>query len=70
MSEQEKKRQKIDNLLNAETKSKLLCRPYTSQKITLIEKEWRIKQTKKTKQNEKKVLNCSRLSDEGPPLRQ
>ena len=32
MSEQEKKRQRIYDLLNAETKLKYLCLPYTKQR--------------------------------------
>ena len=32
MSEQEKKRQRIYDLLNTETKQKILCRPYSKQK--------------------------------------
>ena len=32
MSEQEKKRQRIYDLLNTETKLKFLCLPYTKQK--------------------------------------
>ena len=35
MSEQGKKRQRIYDLLNAETKPKSLCSPYTKQKIFL-----------------------------------
>ena len=41
MSEQEKKRQRIYDLLNAETKPKFLCLPYTKQrKIFFTEKEF------------------------------
>ena len=44
MSEQEKKQQRIYDLLNAETKPKFLCLPYTKQ-INLQKKGvWRIEQ--------------------------
>ena len=36
MSEQEKKLQRIFDLLNAETKPKFLCLPYTKQRKTFI----------------------------------
>ena len=39
MSDQEKKRQRIYDLLNAETKPNFLCLPYKKQKKFLIEKE-------------------------------
>ena len=35
MSEQEKKRQRVYDLLNAETKPKFLCLPYTKQRKKL-----------------------------------
>ena len=38
MSEQENKRQRIYDLLNAETKSKFLCLPYTKQKKNIYRK--------------------------------
>ena len=61
MSKQEKKRQRIYDLLNAETKPKFLCLPYTKQRKSLYHKrafkdkeKWRIEQ--KTQR---------RFSDEG-----
>ena len=39
MSEQEKKLQRIYDLLNAETKSKFLCLPFTKQRKKFTEKE-------------------------------
>ena len=39
MSEQEKKRQKIYNLLNSETKLKFFCLPYTKRRKIFKEKE-------------------------------
>ena len=40
MSEQEKKQQRVYDLLNAETKLKFLCRPYTKQNKNFIGKEF------------------------------
>ena len=39
MSEQEKKRQRIYDLLNAETQPKFLCLPYKKQRNFFSEKE-------------------------------
>ena len=39
MSEKEKKRQRIYDLLNAKAKSKFLCLPYTTQSKIFTEKE-------------------------------
>ena len=56
MSEQEKKRQRIYDLLYAETKPKFLCLPYTKQRKYFYKKkkelfkekgEWRIEQKMK-----------------------
>ena len=56
MSEQEKKRQRIYNLLNAQIKLKFLCLHYKQQKTIFTEKElfkekweWRIEQKNKRK---------------------
>ena len=38
MNEQEKKRQRIYDLLNAETKPKFICLPYKKQIIFFLEK--------------------------------
>ena len=58
MSEQEKKRQRIYDLLNVETKPKILCPQYTKQRkmfteIKLFKEkgQWRIEQ-----KNEKKTF--------------
>ena len=65
MSEQEKKLQRIYDLLNAETKPKFLCLLYTKQrekKITeeeFLRKRW----SGESNKNEKKVFNCSHDSD-------
>ena len=40
MSEQEKKRKRIYDLLNAKTRLKFLCLPYTKQRKELIGKEF------------------------------
>ena len=54
MSEQEKKHQRIYDLLNAESKPKFLCLPYTKQRKIFTEKElfkenweWKIEQKRK-----------------------
>ena len=54
MSEQEKKQQRIYDLLNAETKPKTFCLPYIKQRKLFTEKElhkengeWRIEQNMK-----------------------
>ena len=54
MSDQEKERQKIYDLLHAETKPKFLCLPYTKKRKKFTEKEifkergkWRIEQKEK-----------------------
>ena len=39
MSEQEKKRQRIYDLLNAETESNSLCLPYTKQRKKCLQKK-------------------------------
>ena len=39
MSKQEKKRQRIYNLLNTETKPKFLCLPYTKQRKNFTKKK-------------------------------
>ena len=39
MGKQKKKRQRIGDLLNAETKLKFLCVPYTKQKQDLLQKK-------------------------------
>ena len=54
ISEQEKKRKRINDLLNAETKPKFLCLPYTKQRIFFQKKSlskkgsggWNIKKRK------------------------
>ena len=77
MSEQEKKRQIIYDLLKAETKPKFLCLLYTKQRHFFLtekelfeeKKEWRIekKKNKKKKTERRVVFNCSRYGDyEGP----
>ena len=69
MCEQEKKRQRIYDLLDADIKPKFLCLPYTMQRKKITEKElfkekrgWRIEL--KTK---RKLFNCSRYCDKDPP---
>ena len=62
MSEQEKKRQRIYDLLNAETKSKFLCLLYTKQKKKIIDKralkgKGEVQNWTKTKRT---LFNCSR----------
>ena len=66
MSEQEKKRRRIYDLVNAETKPKFLCLTYTEQRKKFTEKklfkekgEWRIEQKMKGK-----LFNCSLFGDE------
>ena len=62
MSEQEKKRQRICDLLNAEIKPKFLYLPYSKQRKKFFlqkKEEWRIEQ--KTKNVF--FSNCSRNSD-------
>ena len=65
MSEQEKKRQRIYNLLNTVTKPKFLCLLYRKQRIFFAEKEifkekkeWEIKQKRK-----RRLFNGSRYGD-------
>ena len=65
MSEKEKNRQRIYDLLHAETKPKLLCLLYTKQRKTFTEKEifkekglWRIEQKRK-----EGFFNCYRYGD-------
>ena len=69
MSEQEKKQQRIYDLLNAETKPKFLYQSYTKQRKIFSEKElfkekgeWRSEQKMK-----RRLFNCSRYGNlEGP----
>ena len=63
MIEQEKKRQRIHDLLNAETKPKFHCLQYTNQRKMITEKElfkekteWKIEQKTKIK-----LFNCARF---------
>ena len=69
MNEQERKRQRIYALLNAETKPKILCLPYTKQRKIFTEEEilrkveWRSEQKRKRRF----FFNCSQFGDlEGP----
>ena len=66
MSEQEKKRQRIYDLLNAETKPNFLCLPYTKKRIFFFFlpkksflRVWRTEQ----KQKEGFFFTCSRYGD-------
>ena len=65
MSEQEKKRQRIYDLLNAETKPMFLCLLYTRQRKKNAAKElFKEKEKWKIKQKIKIMLfNCSRCGD-------
>ena len=66
MNEQEKKRQGIYDLLNAKTKTNLLCLPYKKRRKIFCRKvdfkgkgggRWRIKQKKKQNKT-KRLFNC------------
>ena len=65
MSEQEKKWQRIYDLLNAESKPKFLSLPYTRQGKNFTEKElFKEKLEERIKQKLKRMLfNCSRYGD-------
>ena len=56
MSEQEKKRQRIYNLLIAETKLTFLCLPYTKQWKNLQKKKFKEKRSTGLDKNEKKAF--------------
>ena len=66
MSEQEKERLRIYELLYAETKTKFLCLPYTMQRFFFFTEknlfnekwEWRIEQKMK-----RRLFKCSRYGD-------
>ena len=50
MNEQEKKRQRIYDLINADTKLKFLCLPYTKQRKAFFfteKEEWRMEEKQK-----------------------
>ena len=60
MSEQEKKRQRIFDLLNAGTKLKFLCLASTKQRNFLTEKEpFKAKGKWRIEQKTKRCFNCS-----------
>ena len=62
MSEQEKKVQRINDLLNAKTKPKFLCLLYIKRRKSGLE-DWK----KKKRRNKRRLFNCSHDGDlEGP----
>ena len=66
MSELEKKRESIYDLLNAETKLKFICLPYIKQRNIFLhtKKFFEEKVSEKTEQKTKRrFLNCSRYGD-------
>ena len=62
MNEQEKKQQRIYDFLNAKTKPKFLCLPYTKQKEFFLQKKelYKEKGEWRTKKNKKRIFNLSR----------
>ena len=61
MNEQEKKRQGINGLLNAETKSQFFCQSYRKQRKIFTEKD--LFKEKRKQKVKIRLFNCSRYGD-------